>query len=71
MIEVLDTFYSIQEGKTTTYDWCSCGLSMLLIILIVVGVLVAVALAGGAIYWFCIKKKRDDANYAAMRDQRY
>ena len=44
---------------------------MLLIILIVVGVLVAVALAGGAIYWFCIKKKRDDANYAAMRDQRY
>lgn len=64
--------YSVQEGHDATYDWCSCGLSVLVIILIIVGALVGVALIGGLFYWFCIKKKRgNDANYAAMRDQKY
>lgn len=71
MIDSLDSIYSIQEGHDTTYDWCSCGLSVLAIIGIIIGVLVGVAVIGGVVYWFCIKKKRDDGNYAAMRDQRY
>ena len=66
-INNLNNVYSIQEGKESTYDWCSCGLSIAEIIVIAVVSVVVLCVIGYFIYRKKIKRSGDQ--YSVMTGQ--